>query len=400
MPLNFFLISIVMARRYTQEEFLEKVKSLNRNDIDYSKFIYLGNNKKGKCKCNVCGHEWECVPMSLFNGHGCPRCAVEHKARKLSKSNDMVISQFKEVNGDKYDYSKVDYKNDRTCVEIICKTHGSFWQKPCLHLRGHGCPRCADNGVKLSKEEFINKIGKINKNIDLSEFVYVNASTKGKCKCNVCGHEWYGSYNALKRSHFGCPSCASKSRVEKRKNNLDAFIVKLRERRGDIDYDFSKSLYVNSLIKMDVICKEHGLFKIRPNDLMSGHGCPMCNESRLEREVRNALIKGNIEFVQGNHYKWLLNEETNHPLSLDFFIPSKNIAIECQGVQHFEVIDHFNGREGFNVRKNMDELKKRLCNESNVKLIYYLEERYNKYMKEDDIYFNDTVSLMEYVRKY
>ena len=46
-----------MAKKYTQEEFLEKVRENNKNDIDYSKFVYDGNNKYGICKCNVCGYE-------------------------------------------------------------------------------------------------------------------------------------------------------------------------------------------------------------------------------------------------------------------------------------------------------------------------------------------------------
>jgi len=102
-----------MPKKFTQKEFLEKVHKNNKNDIDYSKFVYDGNNKPSLCKCNVCGHEWKPIPMSLFKGHGCPKCAIEHKARKLSKKQEKLIEEFKKVHGDKYIYDLVKYKNER-----------------------------------------------------------------------------------------------------------------------------------------------------------------------------------------------------------------------------------------------------------------------------------------------
>ena len=38
------------------------------------------------------------------------------------------------VHGDKYDYSKVEYINNRTKVCIICPIHGEFWQIPINHI--------------------------------------------------------------------------------------------------------------------------------------------------------------------------------------------------------------------------------------------------------------------------
>ena len=49
----------------------------------------------------------------------------------------------KEIHGDTYDYSKVEYKGARKKIEIICKTHGSFFQTAGNHLnRPAGCPQC------------------------------------------------------------------------------------------------------------------------------------------------------------------------------------------------------------------------------------------------------------------
>ena len=395
-PFNIF--GFKMAKKYTQEDFERKIKEVHGDNIDISKFKYDGNNVKGVCKCNTCGCEWHTIPMSLFNGHGCPKCAIKYKAKKLAKTTDTVIKEFKKIHGNRYIYTNVKYENERKEVEIICKEHGSFMQRPFAHLLGRGCPKCAKSGIKLSNEEFKKRISERFESIDLSEYKYVNSSTFSKCKCKVCGNEWTSNYKTLLNSTIGCPECAKKSRREKRAETLDGFIIKLKEKYPTIDYDFSESIYINALSKMNVICPRHGIFEIKPNDLMSGHGCPRCNDSRLEKEVRIALIDNGLEFEQNKRYSWLLNESTNAPLSLDFYLPNEKIAIECQGEQHFIPIEHFGGEDGMESRKYRDDLKKKLCEESGVKLIYYLDEQYNGFLNVDDIYFNGIQKMIEWIK--
>lgn len=57
--------------------------------------------------------------------------------------------------------------------------------------------------------------------------------------------------------------------------------------------------------------------------------------------------------------------------SFDIFIPSKKIAFEFQGIQHYEPISFFGGEEAFNHRKNLDLQKKKICETNNIKLIYW-----------------------------
>jgi hypothetical protein len=52
------------------------------------------------------------------------------------------IKRAKAVHGDKYDYSKTEYKKITDKVCIICPEHGEFWQMPDVHLLGRGCPNC------------------------------------------------------------------------------------------------------------------------------------------------------------------------------------------------------------------------------------------------------------------
>ena len=58
-------------------------------------------------------------------------------------TTEEFIKKAREVHGDKYDYSNVEYVDAKTNVCIICKQHGVFWQRPSHHTAGRGCKKCA-----------------------------------------------------------------------------------------------------------------------------------------------------------------------------------------------------------------------------------------------------------------
>ena len=67
----------------------------------------------------------------------------------IADGNDF-IALARKIYGDEYDYSKVEYKNMRSKVRIICRKHGEFWQVPYTHMTGIGCLRClaeSENGT-------------------------------------------------------------------------------------------------------------------------------------------------------------------------------------------------------------------------------------------------------------
>ena len=97
----------------------------------------------------------------------------------------------------------------------------------------------------------------------------------------------------------------------------------------------------------------------------------------MERKVSEILKSDGIEFVRQKNFDWMKR------MKLDFFIPSKNIAIECQGIQHFKPIDYFGGEKAFKHQIKKDLLKKKLCEEHNIKIAYInYNEEINKRLKE------------------
>ena len=214
------------------------------------------------------------------------------------KTSEQFIEEAKKIHGDKYDYSKVSYNTNKIEVCIICPIHGEFWQRPDRHLFGQGCPICR----------------------------YI------------------------------------KSANSNRKGN-ENFIIEAKKIHGD-KYDYSKVKYINNKTKVCIICPKHGEFWQKPISHINKHqGCPICDESHLEKDIRMFLTNENEEFIQEYKPKWLKLQ------SLDFYLPKHNIAIECQGKQHFG----FGGwiSKDFKIIKERDERKRKLCEENGVKLLYY-----------------------------
>jgi len=158
------------------------------------------------------------------------------------------------VHGDRYDYSNVNYIDNKSQINIICDKHGLFRQRLTRHLSGDGCPKC-NGGIKLNQTEFINKVNSIHNNIyDYSLTEYVNSQTKIEIICSK-----HGVFEMKPNNHMsgqGCPLCAKENSFL----TTSQFIEKARKIHGNI-YDYSLVDYERNDIKIKIICSEHGVFE-------------------------------------------------------------------------------------------------------------------------------------------
>jgi very-short-patch-repair endonuclease len=284
------------------------------------------------------------------------------------------IEKAREVHGDKYDYSEVVYVDSRTKIRIICPIHGPFCQIPNNHLRGRGCLECSGHR-KSTTEEFIKKAREVHGNkYDYSKVEYKNAFAKVCIVCLCLGHEpfWQTPNNHLRGRR--CPKC-----MEKR-STTEEFIKRAREVYGD-QYDYSEVKYVNSYTKVRINCPEHGEFCQTPDNHLKGRGCSQCNQSKLEQAVQKKLKDGGVRFTYNEYnFDWL---KLKKKLQLDFYLPDYNVAIECQGEQHFVKYRYEQDEIKLDMRQKRDKLKKNLCEEHGVKLYYInyndnIEEKMNE----------------------
>lgn len=91
------------------------------------------------------------APHNFLNNHSCPACSGRQRIIREVFIERSIIKH----NG-RYDYSKVDYRGLNVPVTIICPIHGEFSQKPAGHMNGNGCPACYGS-PKSTTEEFIKK---------------------------------------------------------------------------------------------------------------------------------------------------------------------------------------------------------------------------------------------------
>lgn len=126
-------------------------------------------------------------------------------------TTESFIAEAKEIYGDRYDYSKVEYKNKEHRVTIVCPVHDDFKVYARDHLDGKGCPKCekGEKFVKKLQDKFGNKFG-------LEQFVYESSTAPVTLVCKT-----HGAFSRLPHqilnSSLGCPECANDIVIEKQK---------------------------------------------------------------------------------------------------------------------------------------------------------------------------------------
>lgn len=173
-------------KKYNTANIIEKFIEIHGEIYDYSKFIYNGFNTKSIIICKTHGEFYQ-TPSSHLRGLGCAKCGHEKTASSKRSSILEFISKANIIHNKKYDYSKVNYINSKTKVTITCPIHGEFLQSPSIHLSGSGCPKCSGK-LKYTKDEWIEKANKKhNFKYDYSNVEYINNKTKVNVICPIHG---------------------------------------------------------------------------------------------------------------------------------------------------------------------------------------------------------------------
>jgi very-short-patch-repair endonuclease len=267
------------------------------------------------------------------------------------------IKKAKNIHENKYDYSLITYINNHTKIKIVCSKHGMFEQRPIEHLNGCGCPKCANKNI--TTKEFIEKAKLIHNNkYNYSLVKYVKSCIKVKIIC-----EEHGVFEQKPNNHLnnqGCPKCANKYKPATKEFIQNA--IKIHNNK----YDYSLVDYINNNTKINIICEKHGIFKQTPNSHLNGRGCSKCKQSNGERIISKFLNDNNIEYIKE---KTFINCKNKKYLPFDFYLFKKNILIEYDGEQHFRMIKHFNGMNGFHMRQKNDNIKTEFAKNNNIRLL-------------------------------
>jgi len=148
------------------------------------------------------------------------------------------------------------------------------------------------------------------------------------------------------------------------KSNTQEFIKESKEIHGDT-YIYSATTYSGCYSKVVITCYKHGNFEQVPYSHKQGRGCPVCSESKGEREIRMFLEKQSIEYISQQTFDDCKNV---FALPFDFYLPKYNMCIEYDGEQHYRPMGFARGKKGFERTKRNDQIKNGYCDEQGIQL--------------------------------
>ena len=341
------------------QQFIDKSELKHKKKYKYDKVNYINSLTKVCITCPIHGDFWQ-TPQAHVRGDGCPKCALEQKKNNLISNNETFIQKAQQKHKKKYKYDKVNYINSSTKVCITCPIHGDFWMTPSAHLNGQQCPKCQGKG--LNTDEIIQKCNLIHNNqYDYSLVKFSKMHEKVPIICPKHGVFMQSMSKHISKKQ-GCPVCAIENRSNNKRTNINDVIKKANLIHHN-QYDYSLIKFNNINDKVDIICPKHGIFTQRLYDHLHGTGCPHCThvKSNDELEIFHYIQNLCPDAINGD--KTILNGK-----ELDIFIPSKNIAIEYNGLRwHSE----YYGKDQYYHLNKLEE-----CLKKGIFLIQIFEDEY------------------------
>lgn len=318
------------------DEVVNRFKSVHGDKYDYSKVVYVNSNVPVTIICKKHG-DFEQKPVGHYNQkHGCPKCALDRRSEFRSFTTEEAIARFKAIHGDRYDYSKVEYKKSEDKICINCPDHGDFWQVANSHAQGIGCAECS-NKKPLTQNEVLKRF----RDAHGDRYLYDKVDFKNNKEKVVITCRTHGDFEQVSRSHWvghGCQKCMGITISRQSKHTQDQVIKDFIAVHGK-KYDYSKVKYEKSGVEVCIICPSHGEFWQDPMQHKTGRGCIHC---------------GN----KNHHRRSLWQEVCSRPRKKPCFY-----ILKCSG----------NGEEFYKVGITSRKIRERYSNEKQMPYEYKIE---------------------------
>jgi hypothetical protein len=143
--------------RKSTEQFIIDSKAIFGDKFLYTNTIYTGRRKHLIITCKEHG-DFEVEPRKHFEKDGGCRGCSNNKSKSEQRDDlKTFINKAVLIHGELHLYNKAVYINSKTKIEITCRKHGSFWQRPGSHLDGVGCPKCKSSRGEDSIRKYLQK---------------------------------------------------------------------------------------------------------------------------------------------------------------------------------------------------------------------------------------------------
>lgn len=242
--------------------------------------------------------------------------------RKYTKED--FVERANIVHKNKFTYPG-EYINSITKIEICCPVHGIFTQVPASHLLGIGCPACSGN-KRHTTEELIKDAKEVYGDLYiLDKIKYTNSMMPFEVICRKHG-SFFKTRAEFIGNKSGCNKCSRQTL------DTDLFKELAYEKHGE-KYNYDKTIYVKSNQKVIMTCPEHGDFTMRPNNHLTGQGCPSCGGK--DEISLDDLQKRNYH-KYGDRFKILTTDYINSDNKLTFYCNKHKTTFESSIYNHLK----------------------------------------------------------------
>lgn len=333
-----------MPAKITNNEFLQKLDVAHSGTIIRLRTpLYTHSSAIHRVKCTECNHVWSASGYSLTSNkpNGCPECAIRRRLSILTtsvkdfcKQLNSISTTIKYVSG----YTKVGAKATFRCV--TCR---HTWETMCISLtktNPSGCPECAKKNVSIAR---IKTTEQFKQALFLQHGTSISVLGEyTKCKnlisvqCTKCDNVWDSTPDTMVGANpHGCPKCKAINfgiRFTKSKHEYEKQLFETHKGKIALISDYEKQ---TSNLQFECN-KGHTWWTQYAYSLIAKNpsGCPQCSnvvsagESELFQYVKRYAPDAQQSVRITN------NPQTDRMIEWDIFIPSKNIAIEYNGVYH------------------------------------------------------------------
>ena len=294
-----------------------------------------------------------------------------------TKSHDDFVGQIHNINSNIIILGK--YHKDYSRIQCQCAICGHIWNPICSDLvQGRGCPECAKHirgkVRKYTQEQITEKIKSLHPNLILIG-QYKGTKEYTEFQCTACGTMLRTKPDYLINGR-GCRECAKIAASKRMTLSHDVFVKRMKKISPNIEI-----LTEYKAAKLDITCRcEKGhVWTTKPDILLHGYGCPICNLSKGEKIIQNFLLDNNICFETQKRFDDCRDVRS---LPFDFYLPDYNICLEYDGRQHIEPVN-FGGcsddvaLHSFNHTQKHDKIKDEYCTKNNIQLIRISYKDYN-----------------------
>lgn len=264
------------------------------------------------------------------------------------------------------------YINANTPILHRCVIHDILWKTtPSRALQGVGCEECRIEKFRQIRckthEQYVKEVANVNPDIIVIG-KYTDARTQIEHYCIKHNVLWNSYPDNILRG-IGCKECGNEKIKDKNIKSHDQYVKDLYIINPDIEVIEG---YKGANVAILHRCKIDGyMWSAKPANILFGKGCPQCNESKGERQVRQWLDEHGIAFM---YQKIFVDCKDVRALPFDFYIPKYNLCIEYDGEQHFRPVD-FDGHgqelalQQFTKTTYHDEIKNQYCKNNDIHLL-------------------------------